>query len=119
VPGVTAFSGAAALAGFPIGTGRQTVTIVPASDDLADFAAALDRGGTVVLMKIGDRLERVLDELERRRLLDRAVLVARAGLAGQRVETDLRTLRGGDAKTGYLSILLVDANPPAGAEGAT
>ena len=34
VPGVAAFSAAAALAGFPIGEGKQIVTIVPASDDL-------------------------------------------------------------------------------------
>ena len=56
VPGITASSAAAALTNFPVGQGKQLVTIVPAADDLDQFAAALDRGGTVVLMKIGRRL---------------------------------------------------------------
>ena len=56
VPGITAFSAAAALANRPLGEGKQLLTIVPASDDLDQFSAALDRGGTVVLMKIGRRL---------------------------------------------------------------
>ena len=77
VPGVTAPSAAAALVNFPLGQGEQIVTIVPAADDMSGFAHALDSGGTVVLMKIGRRLERVLDELERRGLTDRAVLVSR------------------------------------------
>ena len=57
VPGITAFSAAAALANRPVGEGKQLVTIVPALDDLDQFAAALDCGGTVVLMKIGQRLD--------------------------------------------------------------
>ena len=111
VPGVTAPSAAAALTNFPLGQGEQIVTIVPAADDMASFANALDAGGTVVLMKIGRRLERVLDELERRGLIDRAVLVSRAGMADQRVETDLRRLRGTPEETAYLSILLVQTEP--------
>lgn len=111
VPGITAMSAAAAVAGFPIGRQKQLVTIVPASDDLGQFTAALDRGGTVVLMKIGRRLESVLTELESRNLLDRAVFVSRAGMPQQRVETDLRRFRGTPEQTGYLSILLVDATP--------
>ena len=78
---------------------------------MSQFAAALDRGGTVVLMKIGRRLEAVLAELESRKLLDRAVFVSHAGMPQQRVETDLRRLRGMPEQTGYLSILLVDASP--------
>ena len=62
VPGVTAFSAAAALTNFPVGQGKQPVTIVPASDDLDAIRPALDRGGTVVLMKIGRRLQQVLDD---------------------------------------------------------
>ena len=112
VPGVTAFSAAAALANRPVGEGKQLVTIVPASDDFSQFAEALDRGGTVVLMKVGRRLERVLDELEARNLLDQAVFVSHAGMPQQHVETDLRRLRGLSEKAGYLSILIIQASPP-------
>lgn len=110
VPGITAFSAAAALAGFPVGQAKQLVTIVPASDDLGQFAAALDRGGTIVLMKIGQRLQRVLDVLETKGLLDRGVFVSHAGMPQQLVEPDLRRLRGLPQQTGYLSILIVQAD---------
>ncbi len=79
IPGVTAFSAAAALSGFAVGEGKQPVTIVPASDDFAQFRRALDFGGTVVLMKVGNRLQAVLDELEARGLTEHAVFVSRAG----------------------------------------
>lgn len=111
VPGVTAFSAAAALTAFPVGEAKQLVTIVPASDDMTQLAEALDRGGTVVLMKVGARLETVLDQLESRHLLDQAVFVAHAGMAQQHVETDVRRLRGLPEKTGYLSIMLIQATP--------
>ncbi len=67
IPGITAMSAAAAVAGFPIGQQKRLVTIVPGSDDMGQFTASLDRGGTVVLMKIGRGLETVLAELESRR----------------------------------------------------
>ncbi len=109
VPGVTAFSAAAALAEFPVGEGRERVVIVPASDDLDVFAEALAAGGTVILMKVGKRLPAVLDRIEKAGLLDRAVFVSRAGLDGQKVETDLRNLRRQAVQTDYLSIVLVHA----------
>jgi precorrin-2/cobalt-factor-2 C20-methyltransferase len=107
IPGITAFSAAAALANFPVGEGKQPVTIVPASDDFGGLSRALDGGGTVVLMKVGGRLQKVLDELERRGLLERAVFVSHAGQEGQRIETDLRRLRGASPEAGYLSIMLI------------
>ncbi len=112
VPGVTSFSAAAALANRPVGEGKQGVTIVPASDDLDRFTAALDRGGTVVLMKVGKRLDRALDALETRGLLERTVFVSRAGMAEQRVEVDARRLRQLPADAGYLSVLIVQADRP-------
>ena len=114
VPGITAFSAAAALTNCPVGEGKQWVTIVPAPDDLEQLAAALDRGGTVVVMKIGLRLDRVLDQLEARHLLDRTVFVAHAGLPQQQIETDVRQLRGLSEKTGYLLILIIQAERTSG-----
>jgi precorrin-2/cobalt-factor-2 C20-methyltransferase len=110
VPGITAFSAAAALANRPVGEGKQCVTIVPASDDFSQFTEALDRGGAVVLMKVGRRLDRVLDALETRNRLDQAVFVSHAGMPQQHVETDLRRLRGLSEKAGYLSIVIIQAD---------
>ncbi len=107
VPGIMAVSAAAALTNFPVGQGKELVTIVPAADDLDQFRAALERGGTVVLMKIGRRLQAVLELLDDRGLLGRAVFVARAGMSDQRVETDLARLRGLPEEAGYLSLIIV------------
>ena len=109
VPGITAFSAAAALTNCPLGQGTQLVTIVPACDELKQFVAALERGGTIVLMKVGRRLQQVLDELDARGLLERTVFVSHAGMPQQHVETDVRRLRGATDKTGYLSILIIQA----------
>jgi precorrin-2/cobalt-factor-2 C20-methyltransferase len=109
IPGVTAYSAAAAITNTPVGRQKQPLTIVPASDDLGQLAAALDRGGTVVLMKIGRRLQAVLGLLESRGLLAQAVFVARAGMFNQRVETDLARLRGLPDEAGYLSLLIIQA----------
>jgi precorrin-2/cobalt-factor-2 C20-methyltransferase len=109
VPGIPAFGAVAALAEFPVGEGREPVTIVPAADDLAAVWRALAAGGTVVLMKIGRRLPEILDLLEAEGLLERSVFVSRATMEGQRIETDLRRLKAEDPEAGYLSIILVHA----------
>ena len=109
VPGITSFCAAAALTNFTLGEGKAPVTVVPAADDLTAVREALRGGGTVVLMKIGDRLADVLGVLKEQGLIERAVLVARAGQTGQRVVTDLRTLQPEDARAGYLSVILVHA----------
>ncbi len=109
VPGITAFGAAAALAGFPVGEGREPVTICPAADDLTAVRRALSQGGTVVLMKIGKRLPEVLDLLDAEGLLDKSVFVSRATMEGERIETDLRRLKADEPEAGYLSIILVHA----------
>ncbi|MFH1114142.1 MAG: precorrin-2 C(20)-methyltransferase [Pseudomonadota bacterium] len=108
IPGVTAFSAVAAVAEFPLGTGREPITIVPGTDDLEEIRRALAAGGTTILMKIGKRLASVLDLLEREGALERAVFVSRAGMENETVEPDLRSLRDrADADTGNLSVILV------------
>jgi precorrin-2/cobalt-factor-2 C20-methyltransferase len=107
VPGINAFSAAAALTEFAVGEGKEPVTIVPAADDLDAVREALASGGTVILMKIGKRLTRILDLLEEAGLIDQAVFVSNAGQNAQRTETDLRKLREEGPRAGYLSIILV------------
>ncbi|HMK34472.1 MAG TPA: precorrin-2 C(20)-methyltransferase [Desulfomonilaceae bacterium] len=107
VPGVTAFSAAAALSEFPVGEAKDPVTIIPTADDLEEVRRALAAGGTVVLMKIGKRLGGILDVLESAGAMGRSVFVSHAGMDSQRVVKDLGELRGEEADTGYLSVILV------------
>jgi len=109
VPGVTAFSAAAALSGFAVGEGKSPVTVIPTADDLGDVRRAVEGGGTVVLMKIGKRLPEILDLLEEEGVIHNAVFVSHAGLEDERMETDLRRLRGEKEEAGYLSIILIHA----------
>jgi precorrin-2/cobalt-factor-2 C20-methyltransferase len=106
VPGVNAFSAVAAATGFPVGEGKQPVTIIPAADDLGELRDALSRGGTVVIMKVGKRLPAILDLLEAHDALDSSVFAAHVGMENEHVETDLRKLRGAGEEAGYLSIIL-------------
>ena len=114
VPGITAFGAAAALTDFPLGEGRETVTIVPAVDDLAGIRRVIAAGGTVVLMKIGKRLPEIIDLLDGEGLLESCVFVSHATMPEQRVETDLRRLATEGPEAGYLSILLVHAGEKGG-----
>ncbi len=109
IPGITAFSAAAATAEFPVGKAKEPVIIVPTADDLDAVRNALSAGGTVILMKIGKRLDRILDILEETGMIEHGVFVSHAGMKNQRVETNLRNLRGERPEKGYLSILLVHA----------
>lgn len=109
VPGITAFSAVAAATEFPVGEGKMPVTIVPTADDLTAVDRALAGPGTVILMKIGKRLDAVLDLLERHAALDAGVFVAHAGMADEVIAPDLRALRGRGEGFGYLSTILVRA----------
>lgn len=110
VPGVTAFSAVAAMTRFPVGVGKHPVTIVPSADDFATLDAALQTNGTVVIMKVGKRLDVILDKLEEKKLIEKSVFAAHVGMGDEHIETDLRKLRGRGEMTGYLSIILVDAS---------
>jgi precorrin-2/cobalt-factor-2 C20-methyltransferase len=107
VPGVTAFSNVAALTNFPVGEAKEPVTIIPSADDLEPLKKALKGRGTVVLMKIGKRLQPILEILEETGVMDDAVFVAYAGMEGERIETDLRKLKNRPEETGYLSTILI------------
>ncbi len=107
LPGVTAFSAAAALTNFPVGEAKEPVTIIPAADELDSVREALKGTGTVIFMKVGKRLHAILDELEKAGFIDQAVFASYAGMEGERIETDLRKLKDESPEIGYLSTILV------------
>jgi precorrin-2/cobalt-factor-2 C20-methyltransferase len=107
VPGITAFSAVAAATTFPVGEGKEPVVIIPAADDLTAVENALKGTGTVILMKIGKRLQGILDLLEKAGVIEDAVFVSNAGMENEKMVTDLRKLRNENPETGYLSIILV------------
>jgi len=57
-------------------------------------------------MKVGRRLQQVIDAIESRGLVGQAVFVSRVGMPDERIETDLRRLCGAPEETGYLSIVM-------------
>ena len=107
VPGITSFSAAAALTEFPVGEAREPITIVPTADDLEAVRQALRGSGTLILMKIGKRLGRVLDLLEEAGLMDQAVFVSHAGQDRQHIECNLHQLKEDGFEADYFSIMLV------------
>lgn len=107
IPGITAFSAAAALTNFPLGEAKKPVIIIPASDNLKNIRKALATKSTVILMKIGKCLNNILDILEETDIIDQGVFVSHAGMDNQRVETNLQRLREAGEEIGYLSTILV------------
>lgn len=114
VPGVTSVTAAASLADFPIGEGDEKVVIVPSSGDIEGLEDLLDRFDTLVLMKVARNLQRIITLLEEKGILDKAILVSRAGFPNQRVVRELGDLKGCDEEVGYLSIVLIKAGGRSG-----
>ncbi len=108
IPGVSSFSLAAALTTTALGEGDRPLTVIPAASDHDAISAAVNSGG-VVIMKIGHRLREVVTLLDDLHALERSVFVARAGLPGQRVETDLRPLAQASHSSGNLAVIIVAA----------
>lgn len=105
VPGVSAFNAAASAADLALVEGNERLAIVPVSKDLKGLKETLEDFDTVVLMKIGLKLDIVVSLLKKLDLLKCAVLVSRVGHKDEKIIHDLTSLR--DKKTGYLSVIIV------------
>ncbi len=110
IPGISAYAHCAALTNFAVGEGTQPVTILPTMTAINDLQSAINKGGTLVLMKIGRHLQEIVDLLADNNLIDQSVFIARAGLPDQRIETNLRCLYGADPGVGNLAIILIHTN---------
>jgi precorrin-2/cobalt-factor-2 C20-methyltransferase len=89
VPGVSSLAAGPGVTGVPLADGQERIAIVPATYGLPDLETLLRGFDTVVLMKLGPELPRVLQALQRTGLQDRAVYVSKATMPEQRIERDL------------------------------
>lgn len=112
VPGVTAFSAAAAAAGTPLAKRDDVLVVLPGTLGEAALAERLAQADAAVVMKLGRPFAGVRDAAERAGVADRAVYVERASMPAQQ----LAPLREVDGDVPYMSLLLV---PTVNAGGRT
>jgi len=105
VPSVSSLMAVPSIVGIPIADGQEKVAIVPASYDIETLPAILKMFDTVFLMKVSSVMPRLIKILEEAELLDRAVYVSRATMDGQRIVTDLRSIK--DDRCDYFSMVMV------------
>ena len=104
VPGVSAAQATAAIFNEVLSSQEDRISMLTAND-LEAVARALDHSETVVIYKVADKLEKIIDLLEQKNLLGQAKLAYAVEQDRQKLITDLRLARG--TKLGYMSIILV------------
>ncbi|HWB09034.1 MAG TPA: precorrin-3B C(17)-methyltransferase [Pirellulales bacterium] len=105
VPGVSSFSAAAAMLNEAIGVGSERVAIVPVNRDVSNVRDALGSFETVVMLKAGSKLNRLVVLLEEMELIDYATMFSYIGTEDERIETDLRRFRNETAA--YMTLIIV------------
>jgi len=93
VPGISSVMAVPAVTGVPLADGQERIAIVPGTYGLGDLDELLRKFDTVVLMKIGPEMPRIVQTLERAGLLERAVYVSKATMSEQRIVRDLRSVQ--------------------------
>lgn len=94
VPGVTSVTAVPSVTGVPLADGGERIAILPGTCGFDHLEAVLNDFDTVVLMKIGPEMPRLISALRGAGLLNRAVYVSRATMREQRVVRDLTEVQG-------------------------
>lgn len=92
VPGVSSITAVPAVTGVPLADGQERIAIIPATYGVADLRDLLERFDTIVLMKLGGELARIVETVAHAGLLGRAVYVSKATMPEQRIARDLRAV---------------------------
>jgi len=109
LPGISSIFASASAAGIPIASGSEKVAIIPLSRDVNQIKPYLDMFDTIFILKVGDKLQDLVDLLSRLELADKSVLVQKVSQAGlQKVIRNLPELREDELReVGYLSTVIV------------
>lgn len=104
VPGVSSLGACAAVAGAPLVSRNQVLTVLPAPLDEAELESRLRASDAVAVMKVGRHLAKVRRVLDRLGRLGEAQYVARATFDDQRV---LPLAEAPEGPAPYFSMILV------------
>lgn len=104
VPGVTGMAGAWARADAPISWGDDVMTVVPGTLAEGELTRRLVDTDAAVIMKLGRNLPKVRRALQAAGLINRAIYVERATMAGQVVTRLAEKI---DDEAPYFSMILV------------
>ena len=105
IPGITAMAACSARVNSPLGLGDDVVSIVPAAFDDDRLRKILQTFDAVVLMKVFRKMPRIIALLDELGLTDKAVLIERCGMDGQKIYRDVREAL--DKDLHYFTTLLV------------
>ncbi|MBR2180231.1 MAG: precorrin-2 C(20)-methyltransferase [Selenomonadaceae bacterium] len=108
IPGVPAFLAIASKIGRPLAFGNDILSIIPATADTNDIAAALESSNTSVLMKVYKNFDQMVSTLETHEMAHNAVLVSRCGLPDEKVIEDISQHK--NDKINYLSTIITRRN---------
>jgi precorrin-2 C20-methyltransferase/precorrin-3B C17-methyltransferase len=110
VPGVTAFSAAAAAAGVPLAKRDDVLTVVPGTLPPSVLAERLREADAAVVLKLGRSFDGVREAADLAGVAERGIYVERASADGERVAA----LGEVDGEVPYMSLVLVPTRRRAG-----
>ncbi|MBF0557795.1 MAG: precorrin-2 C(20)-methyltransferase [Nitrospirae bacterium] len=104
VPGISSIMASAARAKISLGLADEKIAVLPATyaDDISAVLAHFD---TVVLMKVHKVFDRIILELDKAGLTNKAVYISRAGMDDEEVIHNITMLRGKELN--YFSMVIV------------
>jgi precorrin-2/cobalt-factor-2 C20-methyltransferase len=108
IPGVPAMSSCSAALASPICLGDEMVAVIPATFSDDRLREVLVRFDTIILMKVHRVMDRLVELLKSTDLMDRAVLVEKAGTSGERTCAELDKIT---EPPHYYSTIIVRKNP--------
>jgi precorrin-2/cobalt-factor-2 C20-methyltransferase len=104
VPGITAMSGSWTNAKIPIAMGDASLSIIMGIQEEKELLKSLKGSNSVVIMKVGNHLEKVKKALMESRQFDKAIMVEKATMADENI-VPLHAYN--KPKAPYFSIILV------------
>lgn len=105
IPGVTSFSAAASIAIAPLAESDERIIIMPASAGVEEIRKRCDEFDTVVLMKAGKHLDRIIDLALTLGVADSSVFASRVGWKDEEVVRGIKSLKG--RKAGYFTMVIL------------
>jgi precorrin-2/cobalt-factor-2 C20-methyltransferase len=104
VPGIAAMSSCSAATSVPICLGDDKLAVIPATFSMHDIQDILENFDTIVLMKVHKVLDGLITLFTKLDLLEKAVLVERAGMEDECIHTNLQNIQG---QVHYFSTIIV------------